>query len=480
MKNLVAIVLLIFLACVSSCIKNKPTVQMIAPKTSHISGNFSNYPDGWLYLENVLSGKEDSVYVKDGKFSMDVAYDQGSFYYYLMDENNQFLLFIPPGDSLIMQGKIIEDEIKELQFTGSAAPFNQYLEFLVAYLNGRFNKLETIYQHASFDSLKAFNEREATWLKSKLKELAKNTKSEYNPLFVKLEEMRIDWMHKNDICDFPVWYFSIKKEPFKEEKKIETAFQNENLNDTLLLWINQATDALTCYFSNEYFRLSREWRMEQPNKNYFLTEFWQYALDKFGTIPSYKLLVPYFLYQDIVFRVDKNSLQAAKTYLSCHPQENYKNKLLKNVITLINQIRTGEQAPDFKFTDLLDTNKVYQLSDFLGKNLIIEFGSTYCAGCLQAAQSVRDKYSKIQNKSELIYMYVLVEEASERVKTFALKNKFPFPVYRVTDASIHDVHNKYAIFAEPRFVWIDKQGNLKDPFFYQPWQPDFWSTIEKL
>lgn len=480
MKNSAAIALLIFLASVSSCMKNKPIVKMIAPTTSHVSGNFSNYPEGWLYLENVLSGKEDSVFVKDGKFSMDVANGHGSFYYYLSDENNQLLLFLPPGDSLFIQGKTLEDEIKELQFTGSAAPFNKYLEFLVAYLNNRSKKLDTIYQHASFDSLMAFNQREASWLKSKLNEFTKNINSANNTLFVKLEEMRIEWMHKNDMCGFPLWYFSIKKEPFKDEKKIETAFQNENLNDTLLLWINQATDALTCYFSNEYFRLSREWRMAQPQKNYFLKDYWNYAFDKFGAIPSMKLLVPYFLYQDIVFRVEKNSLQAANTYFSFHPQENYKNKHLKNVISLINQIKTGEPAPDFKFTDLLDTNKVYHLSDFRGKNLIIEFGSTYCAGCLQAAQSVRDKYSNIQNKSELVYMYVLVEEASDRVKTFALNNKFPFPVHRVADGSVKDVHNKYALFVEPRFVWIDKQGNLKDPFFYQPWHPDFWSTIEKL
>ncbi len=117
---------------------------------------FSNYPEGWLYLENVLSGKEDSVYVKDGKFSMDVTNGHGSFYYYFSDDDNQLLLFLPPGDSLFIQGKTLEDEIKELQFTGSAAPFNKYLEFLVAYLNNRSKKLDTIYQHASFDSLMAF------------------------------------------------------------------------------------------------------------------------------------------------------------------------------------------------------------------------------------------------------------------------------------------------------------------------------------
>ncbi|MCX7743598.1 MAG: hypothetical protein N2167_03435 [Flavobacteriales bacterium] len=291
------------------------------------------------------------MYVINQKFSINIANDEAFLYYYFSNENNLQSL----GDLLKIQGETLEDEINEIYYYEGSAPYVQYYDFLVAYLEGRFFQINQVYQFASVDSIIALNDYEATLLKSKF--------------------------------------------------------------------------------------------------------------NKCGIIPSMKTLVPHFLYYEIVYHIKRNSLQLANLNFSNNFLENYKNKNLKNIISLINKNKAVKPVTDFLHTDFLDTNKLFKLSDFLGKNLIIDFGSTYCFGYLKTEQSVHDRYSNIKNKSELLYIDVLIEKEFDHVKTFGLKNKFLFSILCVSVCLFDDVFKKYAIYFEPRFVLIDKQEYIKETFF---------------
>lgn len=478
MKNYLFI-LLIGISILIRC-NSKPHVTDIASKYSVLTGDWKNYPDGWIYIENVLSGQEDSAYVKNGKFTLQLNQAQGSYYNYLQDETNFYLLYLTPGDTLVMDGEWTGQSFSAISFKGKRASHNYYLDELLIEFESRSEKLTKIFTYTSLDSLLAFHQMEIEQTNSRIKKYLPDLLCFKDSLFVYLEKKRIEWKHINDIIDFPQWYYFYSKQPFSNSQFVDDVFKKQDLSDSLTFWLPESIDAMKNFFINEYYRLAKQWKEKTPEKNNFLLDFWKYALAEYGYFPAMQLLVPTFLHTDISIRLEKSSINFARQYFQFNPTPNYKNKYLKSVLTSVEQLKEGQMAPQFTMVDLTDTFQKYPLSHFLGKELIVEFGSTYCGGCLQAANMIKTDYDKIKNKSNVAYLYVLVEEHSDRIHDFSRKNKFPFSVFRVDNHSLNAIHNNYALFIEPRFVWIDKHGKLKDPFLQGPWSDEFWKEIDKL
>lgn len=478
MKNYL-LVLSIAVSMLISC-DLKHQVTGISSEYAVLSGEWKNYPDGWIYIENVLSGQEDSAYVKNGKFTFQLNQAHASYYNYLQDDNNFYLLYLTPGDSLEMNGEWTGDSFTTINFKGKLAGHNHYLEELTSYLRNRYEKISKIYASTSIDSLLAFHKLELYQTNESLKKHLPELPRSEDSLFVSLEKKRMEWIHVTDISQFPVWYQFYTQQPFQNSQFVHDIFKKQDLNDSLTLWLPESIDAMKDFFSKEYFELAKQWKEKTPEKTYFLLDYWKYALAEYGYFPAMQLLVPAFLHSDVALRLDKSSIQLAKQYFHYNPTPNYKNKYLKNVMTSIERLKEGQMAPPFIMVDLTDTSQKYPLTHFLGKELIVEFGSTGCVGCLQAANMVKTQYEKINNKPNLTYVYVLVEEHSDRIHDFSKKNKFPFPVFRVDEQSYNSMHENYVLFMEPRFVWINKEGKLKDPFFQGPWNDAFWTEIDKL
>ncbi len=445
-----------------------------------LTGELKNYTDKWIYVENVLSGTEDSAYVKNGKFSVRLSQDYGSYYYYLLDDENLFLFYIPTGDTLEIEGKLTDDSLAIIDFKGKTAAHNRYLDELLIDFNKRYEKLSKVFTCTSLDSLLAFHQIELEQTNSRIQKFLPELRCFEDSLFVSIEKKRIEWKQINDFYNFPLWYQFYTKMPFNNHQFLDTVLKKQDLNDSLTLWIPEAVDAMNSFFNKEYYRLAKQWKEKTPEKKYFLLDYWNYALAEYGYFTAMQVLVPAFLHSDVTLRLDKSSIHLAKQYFQYNPTPNYKNKYLKNVITSIEHLKQGQMAPQFIMVDLVDTAKKYPLNYFLGKELIVEFGSTHCPGCLQAANMVKNQFDKIKNKSNLTYLYVLVEKHSDRIHDFSKKNKFPFPVFLVDELSLDAIHENYALFMEPRFIWIDKQGKLKDPFFKSPWNEEFWTELEKL
>ena len=454
--------------------------SVIHAKYAMLTGDLKNYPDGWIFVENVLSGKEDSTYVENGKFSIRLSQDHGSYYYYFKDDANLFLFYIPTGDTLTIEAKLTGDSLAIMNFKGKTAAHNRYLDELLLDFNKRYEKLSKIFTYASLDSLMAFHQMELAQTNSRIQKYLSALERLEDSLFVSLEKKRIEWKQIYDLFEFPTWYYFYTKQPFTNDQYIDEIFKKQNLSDSFTLWLPEAVDAMQSFFKKEYYRLAKQWKEKTPEKKYFLLDYWNYALAEYGYFPAMQVLVPAFLYSDVAFRLDKSSLQLAKHYFRWNPAPNYKNKYLKNIVASIEQLKQGHVAPPFTMVDLSDTSQKYSLNHFLGKELIIEFGSTGCPGCLQAANMVKNQFNKIKNKSNLTYLYVLVEEYSDRIDDFTKKNKFPFPVFRVDDYSLDAILENYVLYMEPRFVWIDKQGKLKEPFLQAPWNEEFWTEIDKI
>ncbi len=114
----------------------------------------------------------------------------------------------------------------------------------------------------------------------------------------------------------------------------------------------------------------------------------------------------------------------------------------------------GQKAPDFELTDL-NGNKI-SLSSLKGKNVYINFWTTWCPWCIKELPDIEKAYQTYKDK-DLVVLAIDIGEDRNTVKQFIDKNKYNFKVLLDTDQSVAQLYNVTSI---PVSVFIDKNGNI--------------------
>lgn len=111
-------------------------------------------------------------------------------------------------------------------------------------------------------------------------------------------------------------------------------------------------------------------------------------------------------------------------------------------------------APDFSLKDL--QGKIFKLSSQRKNPVIIFFGATWCPACRAEMPNYRALYEKYAQRG-LKFIYIDINESTERVARFAKTNSFPYLVLVDSDGS---VANDYHIIGVPTLFLLDKEGNI--------------------
>jgi peroxiredoxin len=113
-------------------------------------------------------------------------------------------------------------------------------------------------------------------------------------------------------------------------------------------------------------------------------------------------------------------------------------------------------APDFSLKDI--QGKIFKLSSQRGNPVIMFFGTTWCPACrgeMPFYKTLYEKYAQLGLK----FVYIDINESTERVARFAKLNSFPYLVLVDADGS---VANDYNIIGVPTLILVDKGGNITD------------------
>ena len=118
------------------------------------------------------------------------------------------------------------------------------------------------------------------------------------------------------------------------------------------------------------------------------------------------------------------------------------------------KILSKDKALDFKLKDI--NGKEVSLSDFKGKNVLINFWATWCPPCKAEMPDLEKLYEENKN-SDLVILAVNLSEDKETIKSFMDKNNYNFHVLMDSNG---DVAIKYDIASIPTSFFINKEGAI--------------------
>ena len=114
----------------------------------------------------------------------------------------------------------------------------------------------------------------------------------------------------------------------------------------------------------------------------------------------------------------------------------------------------GKPAPNFKFTDI--NGKEHRLSEYRGKDVIINFWATWCPPCnMEIPDLIELRNEKSANEFALL---ALSDEDPTKIKQFAQQKNLNYTVASVQTRLPQPFSYIRAI---PSACFIDKKGNIK-------------------
>jgi thiol-disulfide isomerase/thioredoxin len=385
----------------------------------------------------------------NGNFVLQFTFDQPRVY----QLNNNLDLFLIPGDSLI-----INKEGEDYKFSGgqSALLSNYYPEW-----EKYWNKLTASFDEEKYYSLEpdAFIKTIYDYIDSSkipLDELSKKV-TDINPEFVRLETERLKyWM----IIDLLPYEYQMHKYYTGEDPVINESFhdymKDVNLNDTSLLQLQNFKDFLYTYV---YYKSGKDFKSSSvtPKDKFTGTDF---TLDFIDSTFNNQNVIDYVAY---TFMHERTNLLAVNDKNLASFKEHCTNKnyivQIENTCKDLQSLMPGNQAPEFVLYDAND--KEYKLSDYKGKNLLIDVWGVYCGPCIREMPYL-EKIEQDYKDKNIEFICACVEPDRDlwlkRMKELNVKGT-QLLIKGGRDAQFR---KDYKIIWTPTYILIDKEGKFID------------------
>ncbi len=123
-------------------------------------------------------------------------------------------------------------------------------------------------------------------------------------------------------------------------------------------------------------------------------------------------------------------------------------------LSLQKKAEIGQPAPDFELKDI--NGKKWQLGEFKGKIVILNFWSSWCNDCKEEKKSIQAYLNK-NSSDDLIFLTVVYKDNPSRVAEIVKNAGYSFPVL-IDDGNVSSL---YGVKGVPETFLIDRKGILR-------------------
>ncbi|MFD2035166.1 TlpA family protein disulfide reductase [Belliella marina] len=151
-------------------------------------------------------------------------------------------------------------------------------------------------------------------------------------------------------------------------------------------------------------------------------------------------------------------LMTAKVAFPQTPQPMVQEASASSPLVTMGELQVGDQVPDFKFTNVLNSHgEPIKISDYKGKLLILDFWATWCAPCVASFPKL-DSLDKAFG-DDLAILPVTYQDKEEVEKLFSRMAKLK----DIKKPMVYGDDTLRSIFPHsslPYYVWIDREGRV--------------------
>ena len=449
--------LLVFILCAL-------TVSAVAQRTK-ISGKFSNNSFTTLTIASLFEEFKDTIKVnKDGSFSYETDKIKEPLTVNLYSNKLFFYAFLAPGYDLKIEGDGSDDVAldKTLKYSGLGAKSNAYWKDITLAFN--------------YDTVKWMNKDPENYIKYLLNK--RNTdvsiiKKDFGPLNMepyssyyrisRLNQARFEpltmlldrygFQHNLNWDQMKILIAKLGMSDFQKELNNPVNLNSESFSILVyrfpthcyyykIVPYDKTKGDLDTYFNSLYLKL-------YSGKVYDFTKYEDVRL-RLGSA---------------VKQVDFDKLQLSaqtlkdpklKTILQARIAEHEKETTI---------IKRGSPSPSFNLPDT--TGKKYQLSDFKGKVVYIDLWASWCGPCIAETPHLKKVAEHYKGDDRLKIISIATWDAKNRTKRYEIIKKDGMDWLQLEDTD-DALSKSYNVKGIPRFIIIDKQGNVVDAYAGRP------------
>ncbi|SEK68313.1 Thiol-disulfide isomerase or thioredoxin [Parapedobacter koreensis] len=386
-------------------------------------------------------------------------------------------IYIAPGYDLTITGDATDFRtlVKTLAITGQGAAANQYKITRAA----TYIALNDTTQYWMLDpeALAAYAKKQRA-LNDSLASAVFTKDPVDDPYFAYFANMvRLD----NQFMEAYYLLEAVNRAPMGFEESMD--FAKKHIDNELLA--NFSQDAYL--ISQDY----KNWALDQyvtyrryldARKDSSLVKEKGHAIRKINEVLSGRVK-DYYLNATVTSRIpytktieELNGAKASlKPFIQSIASEAYKTaiqQLIADKEQELLQTQTGKPAPAFTLKSAEGT--VYNLSDFKGKVVYIDLWASWCVPCRQETPSFKQLYEKYKDDERVEFVSVAVSDGEKEWRK-ALEEDQPHWLQLYDEDG--KVNQAYVANAIPKFIVVDKQGNIVD--FNAP-APSSGNVLETL
>lgn len=164
-----------------------------------------------------------------------------------------------------------------------------------------------------------------------------------------------------------------------------------------------------------------------------------------------------------------NELMAIRKLIEENVADNEQKEKVLALYDIYATIMPGKQAPNVTFKDT--EGKRYTINDFYGKVIVMDVWATWCSSCLKNMPKFMGLIKEFENRDDVVFFTVSTDSDDLKDRWLAAieKHNMGSMLNLTPDRSATEQFEaKYFVSAVPRYIVIDKQGNIVSTFAPKP------------